>query len=144
MRIFLRAGEKIFVNGAVISVNQKTSINLLNDAVFLLGSHVLQVEETTTPLKQLYFVIQNVLIEPTAEGISMDHYKHLLSGVRHAFSNLDVHSGLDDVERHVENKRYFDALKVLRKLFPVEQEIMEGLDDASQVFIRPLAATAAA
>ena len=52
MKIGLKAGERLFINGAVIRAERKTNIELLNDAVFLLEAHVLQPEEATTPLRQ--------------------------------------------------------------------------------------------
>ncbi len=35
----------------------------MNDATFLLESHVMQAEDATTPLRQLYFAAQTMLIE---------------------------------------------------------------------------------
>jgi len=49
MHLSLRAGEKIYLNGAVIKVDRKVSIELLNDVTFLLEAHVLTTNDTTTP-----------------------------------------------------------------------------------------------
>ena len=56
MNISLRADEKIYINGAVLRVDRKVSIELLNDVTFLLESHVMQANDATTPLRQIYFV----------------------------------------------------------------------------------------
>ena len=66
MNISLRADEKLYINGAVIRVDRKVSIELLNDVTFLLETHVMQASEATTPLKQIYFVIQIMLMDPSA------------------------------------------------------------------------------
>ncbi len=63
MHITLRANEKIFINGAVLKVDRKTSIELMNDAVFLLEAHVMLERDATTPLRQLYYIVQLMLIE---------------------------------------------------------------------------------
>ena len=42
MNITLRAGERFFINGAVIRIDRKASIELLNDVTFLLENHVMQ------------------------------------------------------------------------------------------------------
>ncbi|WP_068082027.1 flagellar biosynthesis repressor FlbT [Polycladidibacter stylochi] len=126
MRIHLRAGEKVFLNGAVISFDQKTTLNLLNDVRFLLGSYVLQVEETTTPLRQLYFTIQDALISPIGDAASLCQYTTIMGLIRRAISNIDIHEGLDLIEDQVSRKRYFDALKTLRKLFAIEESILNG------------------
>lgn len=57
LKITLRAGERIFVNGGVLRVDRKVSIELMNDVIFLLEQHVMKPEDTTTPLRQLYFMI---------------------------------------------------------------------------------------
>ncbi len=44
MNITLRAGERFFINGAVIRIDRKASIELLNDVTFLLENHVMQAE----------------------------------------------------------------------------------------------------
>lgn len=128
MRIHLRAGEKVFVNGAVLSFDQKTTINLLNDATFLLESHVMQPEETTTPLRQLYFVVQNALIDPSSEPQVLALYKDMIAALRRAVSNLDIHEGLDRVEDQMKRGRFFETLKTLRKLFKVEAEVLASGD----------------
>ena len=48
MNITLRAGERFFINGAVIRIDRKASIELLNEVTFLLEAHVMQAEKATT------------------------------------------------------------------------------------------------
>ena len=65
LKISLKPNEKIYLNGAVIRVDRKVTIELLNDVQFLLESHVLQTDEASTPLRQLYFILQVMLMNPT-------------------------------------------------------------------------------
>lgn len=110
MRLHLKAGEKVFINGAVLSFEQKTSVKLLNDASFLLEAYVMQPEDTTTPLKQLYFYIQSALIDPKAELDSLERALLMLASIRKAIiRNTGILEGLEDVEMKVRKKRYFDA-----------------------------------
>ena len=44
LKISLKPNEKIYINGAVIRVDRKVTIELLNDVQFLLESHVMQAE----------------------------------------------------------------------------------------------------
>ena len=44
LKISLKPNEKIYINGAVIKVDRKVTLELLNDVQFLLESHVLQLE----------------------------------------------------------------------------------------------------
>ena len=64
LKLSLRAGERLFLNGAVLRVDRKTQVELLNDVTFLLESHVMQAADTKTPLRQLYFILQMMLIDP--------------------------------------------------------------------------------
>ena len=65
MNITLRAGERLFINGAVIRIDRKASIELLNEVTFLLENHVMQAEEATTLARQIYFAVQIMLMDPT-------------------------------------------------------------------------------
>ncbi|MFG1296617.1 MULTISPECIES: flagellar biosynthesis repressor FlbT [Xanthobacter] len=126
MRISLKAGEKIYLNGAVFCADRKVTLELLNDAVFLLEGHVMQVENTTTPLRQLYFIVQSVLMYPS----SADEARRLASGhltaVMRAYSNQEMLVQLEQVKSALAEDRCFDALRQLRQLFPLEDSIIEG------------------
>ncbi len=132
MRLSLRAGEKVYINGAVLKVDRKVSLELLNDAVFLMQSHVMQPEETTTPLRQLYFTIQAMFVDPvqapTARALFETYHA---SAMRH-FSSPDILRGLHDVRAQIEAGRNFDALKTLRALFPAEDAILARPSPASR------------
>ena len=64
LKISLKANEKIYVNGAVIKTDRKVTLEFLNNVQFLLENHVLQAEDAHTPLRQLYFTVQIMLITP--------------------------------------------------------------------------------
>ncbi len=123
MRLHLKAGEKVFINGAVLSFEQKTSVKLLNDASFLLEAYVMQAEDTTTPLRQLYFYIQNALIDPKTESESLQRALLMLASIHMAIENADLLEGLATVEAQIKKRRYFDALRTLKKLFRIEMTI---------------------
>ena len=126
MHIALKAGERIFINGAVLRVDRKTSLELLNNAVFLLEAHVLQPQDTTTPLRQIYFVLQSMLMDPVAASHARDLAEVLIASTRKTFSNRDIVDGLGEVEVQMAEDRLFDALKTIRGLYPIEALIMSG------------------
>lgn len=123
MRISLRAGERIYINGAVLRADRKLTFELLNNAHFLLENHILQAEDATTPLRQLYFALQTLLIEPTS-NTARDAYLRISAATRETFSTTDVVVGLRLVGRLVDAGRIFEALKTLRSLFAVEATIL--------------------
>jgi flagellar protein FlbT len=117
MRFSLKAGERIFINGAVLTVSQKVTLSLLNDARFLLESHVLQVAEATTPMRQLYFVVQSLLINPQEAGKVMGAFRKLHDALIKVATDEVVKDTLRKVGDLVEVDRTFEALKLIRTLF---------------------------
>ena len=117
MRFSLKAGERIFINGAVLTVSQKVTLSLLNDARFLLESHVLQVSEATTPMRQLYFVVQSILINPQEADKVMGAFRKLHESLVNVTTDEEARKSLDKVGELVAADRTFEALKVIRTLF---------------------------
>lgn len=124
MRISLRAGERIYINGAVLRVDRKTTIELLNDVTFLLENQVMQLADAKTPLRQLYFVIQLMLIQPANVREGIDLFKQQHVAMLEAFENSEIIAGLKLSAELVGAGRYYEALKAIRTLFPTEDAIM--------------------
>jgi flagellar biosynthesis repressor protein FlbT len=126
--ISLRGGERIYVNGAVLRVDRKVTLELINDVTFLLESQVMQVTDATTPLRQLYFVIQLMLMSPHDVEEAKAIYRQQRFGLLAATENAEISDGLEQLEKLVEAKRYYEALRKIRALFDVEQMILTGGD----------------
>lgn len=121
MFIHLKRGEKLYVNGAVLRVDRRTSLEFLNDVTFLLENHVMQADEATTPVRQLYFVVQSMLMDPVNAGMTAELYKHLSFRTRQAAEDDTVKQQIDLADQKVMEGRYFDALKQLRACFAAER-----------------------
>jgi flagellar biosynthesis repressor protein FlbT len=124
MNITLRAGEKIYINGAVIRTDRKATIELLNDATFLLETHIIQASDATTPLRQIYFVIQVMLMDPASAKTTAQLAKSLIDKAMTAFETADIRHGLKSVQDLVSRGRFFEAMKTLRGLYPAETREM--------------------
>ncbi|KFB09172.1 flagellar biosynthesis repressor FlbT [Nitratireductor basaltis] len=124
LKISLKAGEKIYVNGAVIKVDRKCQLEFLNDVQFLLQNHVLQPEEAVTPLRQLYFVVQVMLMNPESREQTMGLYRTTMNNLLSAFRNEQILAGLKHVDEMVVEAQVYDALKAIRQLYPLEEEIV--------------------
>ncbi|PPD45181.1 MAG: flagellar biosynthesis repressor FlbT [Methylocystis sp.] len=123
MNISLRRGERIFINGAVIRVDRKVCLELMNDVTFLLENHVMQQQDASTPLKRLYFAIQATLIAPNDCEAALDLCRDLLGSLRTASRHPGISSGLSLTTGYVNEGRMFEALKSVRALFPLEQAL---------------------
>ncbi|TNC08624.1 flagellar biosynthesis repressor FlbT [Methylobacterium terricola] len=141
MRLSLRAGERIYINGAVLRVDRKVSIELLNDATFLLESHVLQVEEATTPLRQLYFAAQTMLIDPARIAAARSLYDGIRDGLMATIRDPGLREGLEAAHGFIEAGRLYEALKQIRGLYPTEALLLSP-DDGPVVPVPALGALA--
>lgn len=126
MQLHLKKGEKLYINGAVLRVDQRCSIELLNNVTFLLENHVMQAEKATTPFRQLYFVVQTMLMEPENAHLTRELYWHQSGCLHAALRNPELVNGLSNADECIKTQRYFEALKVIRGLFPAEARLLEG------------------
>jgi flagellar protein FlbT len=131
MNITLRAGERFFINGAVIRIDRKASIELLNEVTFLLENHVMQAEQATTPVRQIYFAVQIMLMDPTAAASAAPLARSLIESALGAYSAPDLAARLKSVAVSLARGRNFEALKALRSLFALEDRELQPLANAS-------------
>jgi flagellar biosynthesis repressor protein FlbT len=124
LRISLRAGERIYVNGAVLRPDRKVSLEFLNDVSFLLEHHVMQTEDTYTPFRQLYFVAQTMLMDPSRAPATLTLFETSYALLKSSIENEDLLVGLTKARDLVATDRVYEALKVIRLLFPLEDAIL--------------------
>ena len=122
MNITLRAGERLFINGAVIRIDRKASIELLNDVTFLLENHVMQGKDATTLTRQIYFVVQIMLMDPSATATAAPLASSLIEKALGCYRSPELVAGLRGAAQSLAKGRSFEALKALRGLFPLEDE----------------------
>lgn len=132
LKLSLKPNEKLYVNGAVIRVDRKVTLELLNDVQFLLESHVLQPEEASTPLRQLYFILQVMLMNPQSAVEAREMFRRSLPLMLANFANDHICSTLKNVDRMVGEDKVYEALRAIRSLYPLEQVILSGVEDGTQ------------
>ena len=138
LKISLKPNEKIYINGAVVRVDRKVTIELMNDVQFLLESHVLQPSEASTPLRQLYFMVQVMLMDPLGAPQAREMFRRSLPMLIASFDNQDICKGLKQIDRMVGEDHIYEALKAIRSLYPLERRALGGNDDV-QGAKRPVA-----
>lgn len=126
LKIALKPGEKIYVNGAVISVDRKVSLEFLNDVQFLLQNHVLQPEDATTPLRQLYFIVQIMLMNPEGAAEARVLFRQTLPALLQTFTSPSIQAGLKEVDRLVAEDEVYVALRTIRSMFAQEEGVLTG------------------
>ncbi|RWC62037.1 flagellar biosynthesis repressor FlbT [Mesorhizobium sp.] len=138
LKISLKPNEKIYINGAVIRVDRKVTIELMNDVQFLLESHVIQVDDASTPLKQLYFILQVMLMNPAGAAAARDMFRRSLPLLLASFEDTQICAALKQIDRMVGEDHIYEALKAIRTLYPLERRALGGNDYVSGAE-RPLA-----
>lgn len=123
LKISLKPNEKIYLNGAVIKVDRKVTLEFLNDVQFLLEGHVLQPEDASTPLRQLYFIVQVMLMNPDGAGQAHDMFRKSLPLLLASFHDEQIRTALKNIDRMVWEDRVFEALKAIRTLYRLEEEV---------------------
>lgn len=125
-KVWLRQGERIYINGAVVRVDRKVSLEFMNDVTFLLEAHIMQPDATTTPLRQLYFMVQAMLMDPANTAAARELFARHHGDLMRTLTTAEIGNALLPMPRLIEQGRYFEALKVLRGLFPLEDSILSG------------------
>jgi flagellar biosynthesis repressor protein FlbT len=131
MLIHLKRNERLFVNGAVIRLDRRGTIELMNDAQFLLENHIMQPEGATTPLRQLYFVVQTMIIDPKNAHLTIALFRAQSKRIAHLAQTSSYLQLVQSVSSMVESENYFEALKALRKSFALEDELIGASKNTS-------------
>ena len=124
-RLHLKANERVFINGAVLRVDRKVAIEMLNDAAFLLEQHVMQEEDATTSLRKLYFTVQSMLMEPQTAPFAYQLYQQSHELILATNKDVTMLDGFVEVRRLIDNRRVYEAMKRLRALFVHEAELLD-------------------
>ncbi|TPK58820.1 flagellar biosynthesis repressor FlbT [Mesorhizobium sp. B2-4-19] len=138
LKISLKPNEKIYINGAVIRVDRKVTIELMNDVQFLLEGHVIQADQASTPLRQLYFIVQVMLINPAGADDAREMFRRSLPLLIASFEDSEICGALKQIDRMVGEDHIYEALKAIRSLYPLERRALGGNDDVPGA-PRPLA-----
>ncbi|WP_319532069.1 flagellar biosynthesis repressor FlbT [uncultured Cohaesibacter sp.] len=128
MRLTFKSGERLYINGAVFRFPQRTTIELLNNAEFLLESQIMQMDETTTPMRQLYYIAQMILTSPTNAKDAQTTFMHFARSLTQSINHYSLCAGLQEVVDMVNSGKTYDAMKKIRELYPLEDSILKGSD----------------
>jgi flagellar protein FlbT len=84
----------------------------------------MQADQATTPLRQIYFAVQVMLMDPGATAAATGLSRRLIEAALQAFEDPAILAGLKTIAEQIERSRNFEALKSLRALFPLEEREM--------------------
>jgi flagellar biosynthesis repressor protein FlbT len=127
LRIELKPRERFILGGAVLrNGDARSELILENNVPILRGKNILSLEDADTPCKRIYFLIQLMYVEGgNLEGHQDTYWALVRDIVKAAPSMLDL---IDAINEHLVGGRYYEALKLTRKLINEEERLTQHAD----------------
>ncbi len=121
--IDLKPGEKILIGDAVITNDsQRTRLHIAGDAAILREKDVMQEEDSDTPCKKIFFLIQCMYLARNPREYHKKYFE-LVREVQHA-SPSSAFFFMQINEKIIEGT-YYKALKLGKELIAHEKELIE-------------------
>ena len=124
LKITLKPHERMIVGGAVITNgNAKCDLLIENKVSILRQKDIMSEKDAYSPCRKIYFTIQLMYIDEESLIEHQNTYWKLVQDiVKAAPSMLAL---IDQISEHILNNKYYQALKLARKLIDYEQEIID-------------------
>ena len=121
LKINVKAGERILINGSVVvNAGRDTSLVFETSTRFLLEKDVMALKDANTPAARIYFVLQMLYIFPELDENRLKMFEQLVTEfVAAAPSSISIVKKIID---HAEKKEFFKSLKYCRQLMDFEKE----------------------
>ena len=129
LRISLKDGEKMIVNGAVLRAVGRTDLVVENQVSLMRGREVMTPEEATTPARRLYFACMLAYIGGE-EGLSaqQDQIVTLLGDLVSALEADEAKATCAQIAHHLATGNYYRALGDCRNLIAYESEALARIE----------------
>ncbi len=136
LKIALKTGEKIIINGAVIE-NVGSGVMkalVLNNAAILRDKDIITDSEATTPASRVYFTVQNLYLFPQREEVYRPLAIQFLN--EYAEAAPSAKNLVQDILNHMEDGTLYQALHLARKLVEHEGSVIGHAKDKLAATIR--------
>ncbi|AGH49078.1 flagellar biosynthesis repressor FlbT [Sphingomonas sp. MM-1] len=124
LRISLRDGEKIIVNGAVLRAAGRTDLCIENNVTLLRGRDVMSPEEANTPARRLYFACMMAYIDSADQQRHQDAIVTLVQALMEALESPEAKTVCISFAQKVATSDFYRALADCRWLIDYEAEAM--------------------
>lgn len=127
LRINLKDGERVIVNGAVMRAHGRLSLDVESDASILRGRDVMVPEEATTPARRLYFAVMLAYVAVEERDANQTRAVDFVGDLVAALSNPTAISKAISVAQKIAAGQYYKALGDCRWLIAYEEEQLGAL-----------------
>ena len=131
LKITLKPGEKFILGGAVITNGDaKSTVVLENDVPILRGKDIMTLALANTPCKRVYFTIQLMYVDD--KNHLPEHHRTFWELVKDVVQAAPSRKPLlQEISNEILNNRYYQALKLTKKLIAYEQEVVDLVRSAN-------------
>lgn len=132
LKITLKPGERMILGGAVLTNGSPASCDLVieNKIPILRQKDILTEEKATSPCRRIYYAIQLMYIDETHLTTYHKIYWDLVKDLVRAAPTTVVL--IDSINEHILQRRYYQALKLTKKLIEFETETIKRVSNCAQ------------
>lgn len=120
LRISLRDGEQMIVNGAVLRASGRVELQVENRVSILRGREIISAEEAVSPARRLYLACMLTYIDEPNRVIHQDRVVALLGDLLAALEAPRARTACLDFARLIALGDYYRALTTCRTLIDYE------------------------
>jgi len=143
LRIALKDGEKVVLNGAVLRSVGRTELLVESKAALLRGREIMSPEDAVTPAQQLYFHTMMAYIDVDRRDLHQRGVVDCLGQVAKLLASEDANRLAMSFAGHAAGMQYYRALADCRHLIALEREALAAIDlPAEQAAPEPAIAAA--
>jgi flagellar protein FlbT len=125
LKIILKPHERIILGGAVVTNGRsKSELIIENNVPILRQKDILSEKEANSPCRRIYFVIQLMYVDEENLVTHHNTYWKLVQGLISAAPSTI--GPIDQISIHILAGRYYQALKLGKKLIDYEEEILKN------------------
>ncbi len=108
------------------------SLILQNQATFLRAKDIMQENEANTPAKRIYFVIMLMYIDPEGHDDYYSRFAGLIDEYLASTTLAEVRRALMGILQQVNQKRFYQALKLCKSLIQFEAKLLAVVASGSK------------
>ncbi len=125
LKISLKPGEKVAINGAVIANgDRRSSFVIQNKANILRERDIMQADQANSPARRIYFPIMMMYLDVEGYQSYYDEFKGRLEEFMAAIQNPDILKTCVDINKDVVGHEFYKALKACRELIAYEEKVL--------------------
>lgn len=131
LKITLKPHERVIIGGGVVTNGDtRNSLIIGNNVAILREKEIMREREANTPCRRIYFTVQLMYIDDSHIVEHHNTYWKLVSDViKAAPSMLGL---IDRISEFILGNRFYQALKLCRKLIDHEQEVINDVRNSGR------------